>query len=137
MNPHDLALALANQLTGLKPTVAVGVGDLPSEDPELPYAIVYPLGAVDFRGSYNTPEDTGMIMLQVTCVGDTIEQVAWLQEFVRDTITARSGSTWVHSLAVDGSEPEGRFIEELGSITDSGQELRQSADTYRFRGRFA
>ena len=135
MNQNDLAEAIQTRLIARLNTLQVGIGKLPIENPTMPYCILYPLGVPVTTGSYNDPDDTGLFEIQITCVGMDPKQVAWIQEFVRETIMERSGSGWSYSLAISGSEPESRDV-SLGSITESDTELHQCDDIYTFRRSF-
>lgn len=136
MDQYALSEALQNRLVLRQPTLQVGIGDLPVEIPNHPYAIIFPLGVAETYGTYDNPQDTAQWMLQIRSVGKAPIQTAWLQEFIRDTIMSRSGSGFTYSLAVSGVEPEHRELLELGPVTEADSELHQSDDTYQFRRSF-
>lgn len=138
MNQDDLAKALKAAVEAAYPTISVGIAEAPSETPDLPYAIIYPLGAMTFEGPFDNPFDTAIYTVQVRSVGRTTEQTGWVQEKIRGVVLDRAGNgQWAHSLAVGGVEPEYRSPVVLGAITPADTELHQADDRYQLRSRIA
>lgn len=111
----------------------IGLSDVPSATPMLPYAVVNLLPSPTPTGAWADPETDHEMVLQITSVGASPVQAAWMSDTVRYALTARD-ENGVYVYPMD--EPKGftisnRSTSSPGSIVKSGDRLFEVPDTYR------
>lgn len=96
-----------------------------------PYSIVYPVTAVELRGTLGLPQRSGPLPYQVTSVGRTVRSAQIQADNVRKATTERE--TWgafLHPLdAGAGMVVSDRRTSEIGT-PEAYEGLWQVADTY-------
>lgn len=111
----------------------IGLMEFSEDAPEMPYGILYPLGASEGEGSWADPGDYMDFMYQVTSVGQDPRQVNWMSSEVRRAMVQPGSSGQRYLVFAPGVTVEGRWGDGLGSIVSGGKDLYQIADTYRVR----
>ena len=76
----------------------IGDGQAPANN-DRPYAVLYPLFAVDFDGPLGLPDVDAWYRYQVTSVGDTREQAQGLADELLVTMRAKDKYTWTGFVA--------------------------------------
>lgn len=118
----------------LQTTVGKSVGLVsPPDSLTLPYVILYPITSTSGPGSFADPEEDRDYVYQATCVGQDPRQTAWMSRKVQAAFTERLNSDYLYPIAVSGIEIQWRLCDELGGIVPGGDDIFQSADTYRVR----
>lgn len=124
MRRDKINAAILTWLTGIgRP---VGDGTVPTNQ-ATPYLVVYPLYAPRGEGSLAKAEEDRDFVYQVTSVGITREQVAWMASKVEEL--------WLYGAApaIPDLAVESRHSDQLGAIVPSGEQLYTTDDTYRIR----
>jgi hypothetical protein len=100
IKPRLITRSVVNLLRDQLPEhIAVGRDDLPSDDPDLPYAVVYYVSSNVGPGSLADDEDEGVVTLQVTSVGEDMWQAGWLSDMCNALITGKAaGGGYAHDL---------------------------------------
>lgn len=101
---HPVAKAV---LTALRVAWArVGDGVAP-DDKTLPYGVLYRAGGGALSGPLSDSHADGTPLLQLTCVGSTAEQAAWLADKLRPTLLTRPTVTGqkVMQVVLETSQP--------------------------------
>lgn len=133
------------ELRHIAPTVAaaiaatsgkqVGNARIPgkeSEQPELPFAIVYHLARGEGgETAIGFPHDMTWETIQVTSVANSAERAGWMADQARNAILGKTGGAWTNVLDPDGCEICGRRLGTSGgiSLVDG---LWQFAERYSF-----
>lgn len=111
----------------------IGVCDVPSTTPNMPYGVYNPINSPRGEGSWQDPEDERDWVFQITCVGRSPEQVGWMSDKVDEVIVGRNDRGYATAMTgVQGGTVLWRLTDSKGTIVRSGQ-LFQVVDTYRIR----
>jgi len=106
-------------------------GDL---HPPLPYAVLYALHSPIGSGGFEDPEEDRDYIYQLTCIGETHKQCAWMSAKILEAFTDRAANgDYTNPITGSGWYVQWRRSDGLGAILPSGEDLYQSQDTYRIR----
>jgi hypothetical protein len=111
----------------------VGLSDVPSTTPTLPYVVVDLLPSPTPTGAWADPETDHELVLQIKSVGASPEQAMWMSDLVRSVLTERdTNGTYLYSAeGQQGFTVSNRSTSSPGSIVKSGDRLFEVPDTYR------
>jgi hypothetical protein len=104
-------------------TRPIGYGTVPSEYPEKPYGVLYPMENVTPLGDMSSVVANRDYKYQIRCVGEDHRQVRWMQakvELAMLGVIAAAGAQWVL--------PEG-----TSAIVPDGADLYSSLSTFCVR----
>jgi len=105
---------------------------VPPEDATLPYAVVYSItGGAFYAPSLTGAQNDAEFLFQVTCVGGTSAQAAWLDDKVRDIILGRTAT----GAFTTPLTPAGMTVNERESQTGTSGTTRTRGRTRTRRGR--
>lgn len=115
----------------------VGVGRAPfggkgePEEPDFPYAIIYPLPGGSFSGSLDQPEEDALWVGQVNSVGTTAEQARWMSGRVRRYIMTRNGNGFENAIDPGtGWTVNDRRVRSGGGVEPGKKALFSVAEAY-------
>ena len=110
-------------------------GELPDNNPNLPYFVLYSVNSPVGEGSWRDPEDDRDLVVQVTCVGRSAKQANWMSDAAKKAMVGRdaTGKYQYPMTNVEGGTVLWRTSDSLGSVDKSGDRLFQVVDTYRIR----
>jgi hypothetical protein len=87
----------------------------------IPYSVLYPLGATTSGPPYGDGDADARMLVQVTSVASTAEQVEWMADKVRTALLARSNGTYTNAITITGCAVIGRELDkEEGISVNSG-----------------
>jgi hypothetical protein len=122
--------ALVTFLNGNTPFVW---GD--SEQPDnatVPYGVVYCMNTEpEWPDVANELEQVGCHYFQLTCVGVSREQVAFVSAQACKALTDRNAAGYLLPMAVAGGTVTNRLLNNMGSINRQSEKLYSSADSYK------
>ncbi len=131
ISQYTLAKAIADAIKDEYDGVTTGVIRLPI-GATVPSVIVTPLNVTNFEGSMADSHEAAEFMIQITSVGDTVEQAAGIQAAVYGLLLQRSGSGYTTDLSSVGAETMDRIAENIGAIVP-GENVYKTDDTYIFK----
>jgi hypothetical protein len=97
----------------------------------IPYSVLYPLGATTSGPPYGDGDADARILIQVTSVASTAEQVEWMADKVRTALLARSNGTYTNAITITGCAVIGRERE-----LDKEEGISVSSGVYRYVQRY-
>ena len=110
----------------------IGLMSVPTEHPEMPYAVLFPMNTIPREEDWSDPEGQFRYMFQLSCVGGTHEQVTAMSERGMEALIARNpNGSFVTPLVIEGITIINRKLDQLGVIVASGTgRIYTSPDAY-------
>lgn len=110
----------------------VGLSDVPSVNPDIPYCIVDLMPSPDPQGSLADPEEDITFTLQIKSVGDNPRSAMWMSDKIREAVVGRDDDgNLMYQMQPDAFTVSKRLSSGLGSIVKSGERLFEIPDVYR------
>ncbi|MFF7469893.1 hypothetical protein [Streptomyces sp. NPDC008092] len=86
----------------------------------IPYSVLYPLGVTTSGPPYGDGDADARVLVQVTSVASTAEQVEWMADKVRTALLARLSGTYVNTIAITGYIVIDRELDKEEGMSVSG-----------------
>lgn len=108
------------------------LGKAPSEKPNMPYGIIYPIPST-VHGGFDGDEDVEQAY-HIASVGVGVEQVGDLQSRIFNVMTAKTGSEYIVPMDFHSTyKVQWRILRMLGAPEPEGSFLFRSNDLYVVR----
>lgn len=86
----------------------------------IPYSVLYPLGVTTSGPPYGDGDADARVLVQVTSVASTAEQVEWMADKVRTALLARLSGTYVNTITITGYIVIDRELDKEEGMSVSG-----------------
>ncbi|MFJ4939002.1 hypothetical protein ACIP8U_34770 [Streptomyces pseudovenezuelae] len=86
----------------------------------IPYSVLYPLGVATSGPPYGDGDADARVLVQVTSVASTAEQVEWMADKVRTALLARLSGTYVNTITITGYIVIDRELDKEEGMSVSG-----------------
>lgn len=86
----------------------------------IPYSVLYPLGTTTSGPPYGDGDADARVLLQVTSVASTAEQVEWMADKVRAAFLVRAAGGYANAISVTGYAVIDRELDKEEGISVSG-----------------
>jgi hypothetical protein len=86
----------------------------------IPYSVLYPLGVTTSGPPYGDGDADARVLVQVTSVGSTAEQVEWMADKVRAALLARLSGAYVNAIIITGYVVIDRELDKEEGMSVSG-----------------
>ena len=86
----------------------------------IPYSVLYPLGVTTSGPPYGDGDADARVLVQVTSVASTAEQVEWMADKVRAALLARLSGTYVNTITITGYIVIDRELDKEEGMSVSG-----------------
>ncbi|MGW1064364.1 hypothetical protein ACWD4F_07610 [Streptomyces aureus] len=86
----------------------------------IPYSVLYPLGVTTSGPPYGDGDADARVLVQVTSVASTAEQVEWMADKVRTALLARVSGAYANAIAITGYVVIDRELDKEEGMSVSG-----------------
>ncbi|WP_157968488.1 hypothetical protein [Streptomyces geranii] len=86
----------------------------------IPYSVLYPLGVTTSGPPYGDGDADARVLVQVTSVASTAEQVEWMADKVRTALLARVSGMYVNTITITGYIVIDRELDKEEGMSVSG-----------------
>ncbi|WP_159024543.1 hypothetical protein [Streptomyces scabiei] len=86
----------------------------------IPYSVLYPLGVTTSGPPYGDGDADARVLVQVTSVASTAEQVEWMADKVRTALLARLSGNYVNAITITGCLVIDRELDKEEGMSVSG-----------------
>ncbi|MDX3241720.1 hypothetical protein [Streptomyces sp. ME18-1-4] len=86
----------------------------------IPYSVLYPLGVTTSGPPYGDGDADARVLVQVTSVASTAEQVEWMADKVRTALLARLSGAYVNTITITGYVVIDRELDKEEGMSVSG-----------------